>query len=787
LRTGVGKNIEVIKKLFMQNIINTKLIKVSFALFAVVLIIGLFAPFTFTSDNDVVSIESLSAEAYGGGGGDGGCCGSGGSTPTPTPKPPVTTPDNDPTPIYPQCVISANPGTITNGGNSTLTWTTTRATSASLNQGIGAVGIGSNITRVVSPTGTITYTMTVRSSTGHTSSCNTTVTVNPVVVPDPICDSFTANPTSIVRGNSSTLTWATTNATVVSINQGVGTVAVDGSTSVSPSNTTTYTLTATKDAKSVSCPVTVTVTDVPTPVCEITGNPHTITRGSSAQLSWTSQNAVSANLNQSIGAVAVNGNRSVNPNDTTTYTLTVRNSAGVEATCTKTITVEIPTPNAPICDSFTASPTTITRGQSTRLTWNTSNVISASINNAVGSVNPDGYVDVTPLQNTTYILTGVNASNQQVTCSVPVTVNQPEADITCAANVNFTASPTSIRRGDSSTLSWSTNGLTSVSFSNLNSTGLSGSVTVNPSDATTYTLIGKKGSQTIECPVRVDVSTSNGGGGGGSSAPKCVLKISDNKISLGERVTLKWDTTRATEVTLKDNHGKTLVDTDDKKSSEKKELYDGEITIRPEKDTTYTLVASKGSRDKTCKVSVDVEDNVVVTQVRDQQPLVTGIALTNVPYTGFDAGPFMTSVFYTLLAAWALYMAYVLVGRRNGMNVSAFTPATVTADVVPATAMFASKVTTPVFYQTPAPVAPVTATVGYEAHTDITTSLEAQAHAAHVLVSADALAYFIAATANEDRAEILAGVLQAAKASYPSEGGWVTLTAERMVELAAKN
>jgi hypothetical protein len=301
-------------------------------------------------------------------------------------------------------------------------------------------------------------------------------------------------------------------------------------------------------------------------------------------------------------------------------------------------------------------------------------------------------------------------------------------------------------------------------------------------------LIGKKGSETINCPVRLNVSTSNGGGGGGSSAPKCTLKISDNKISLGERVTIKWDTTRATEVTLKDNHGKTLVDTDDKSSSEKKDLYDGEITIRPEKDTTYTLEASKGSRDKTCKVSVDVEDTVVVTQVRDQQPLVTGIALTNVPYTGFEAGSFMTTMFYGLLALWALYMAYVLVGRRNGMNVSAFTPSMVTADIVPANALFPESVTpAPVFYQAAAPVASTTAVVGYEAHTEIASALEAQAHAAHVLVSADALAYFIAATADEDRAQILAGVLAAAKASYPSEGGWVTITADRMLELASKN
>ncbi len=691
----------------------------------------------------------------------------------------------------PRCEsFTATPGTLPAGGGSvTLRWDTTNATNATLD-GQSVAGDGS---LTVNVTANKTFTLNLSNSAGQ-ASCSAPVTVTPPTPVHPICDSFTANPTSIVRGNSATLTWATTNATEVSINNGIGGVAVDGTRVVAPTNTITYILTATRDGKSVTCYVKVTVTDVPTPlhpVCDsFTASPSIITKGQKSTLTWSTTNADSVTINNAIGTVAVDGTRVVSPTNTTNYILTATKDAKTVTCHVKVTVTDEPTPLHPVCDSFTASPSIITKGQKSTLTWSTTNADSVTINNAIGTVALDGNIDVYPSQNTTYQLTAVKG-DKKVYCEVPVKVNQPEnpVDITCAANVkSFTASPTSIRRGDSSTLSWSTEGLTTVSISNVNATGLSGSVTVSPSDSTTYTLIGKKGDKTIECPIRVDVSTSNGGGGGGSSAPKCTLKISDNKISLGERITIKWDTTRATEVTLKDNHGKTLVDTDDKKSSEKKELYDGEITLRPEKDTTYTLVASKGSRDKTCKVSVDVEDTVVVTQIRDQQPLVTGIALTNVPYTGFEAGSFMTSVFYTLLAAWALYMAYVLVGRRNGMNASAFTPAMVTADIVPETTMFPEKVTTaPVFYQAPVATPVANTTVGYEAHTDLTTSLEAQAHAAHVLVSADALAYFIAATAGEDRAEIMSGVLATAKASYPSEGGWVTLTADRMVELAAKN
>lgn len=56
--------------------------------------------------------------------------------------------------------------------------------------------------------------------------------------------SFTANPSSIGTGGSTTLSWSTQNATSVTIDLGVGSQPASGSVSVSPTTTTTYTLTA---------------------------------------------------------------------------------------------------------------------------------------------------------------------------------------------------------------------------------------------------------------------------------------------------------------------------------------------------------------------------------------------------------------------------------------------------------------------------------------------------------------------------------------------------------------
>ncbi|HJZ95381.1 MAG TPA: OmpA family protein, partial [Candidatus Solibacter sp.] len=78
--------------------------------------------------------------------------------------------------------------------------------------------------------------------------------------------SFTAEPTTIQPGQSSTLRWQVTGSvTSVSIDQGIGTVQNNGNRSVSPSNSTTYTLTATGPGGASTGSATVTVTSTPPP------------------------------------------------------------------------------------------------------------------------------------------------------------------------------------------------------------------------------------------------------------------------------------------------------------------------------------------------------------------------------------------------------------------------------------------------------------------------------------------------------------------------------------------
>jgi hypothetical protein len=77
--------------------------------------------------------------------------------------------------------------------------------------------------------------------------------------------SFSASPSTIQQGQSSSLSWDSLRAESAHIDNGIGAVAVDGNFFVSPEHTTTYTLTVTGPAGSANSRVTVQVTATPEP------------------------------------------------------------------------------------------------------------------------------------------------------------------------------------------------------------------------------------------------------------------------------------------------------------------------------------------------------------------------------------------------------------------------------------------------------------------------------------------------------------------------------------------
>ncbi|GEM_PF-498995 len=710
--------------------------------------------------------------------------------------------DNDcVVPQPPVCTLVPSTQTVGYGGSAVLTWTTDHATVVTLTDS-GSVALDGTVTTAPLYTNK-TYTLLATGPGGQV-----TCTAAVIVTPEPPAPTCTLLPTTqtIQTGGTATFTWTTTNADTVTLTS-FGSVALNG-TATTASLTTggTYELIATGNGKTVSCTAAVMVQSTPVPTCDsFVANPATIMVGSSTTLAWQTTNAESAYINNGIGEVAVDRTIVVTPLASLTYQLTLIGVNEQVTTCSVPVTVtEDP---VPVCEFLTATPNSLPVGGGlVALNWKVANAETVSISPLIGAAALIGSQSVNVTQSTTFTLTAIDDNGDQVSCIAPVAVADPAPVLTCAANVSFSASDTSIDRGDNTVLTWSTSDVDTVAISTINATALSGSQSVSPTSDITYVLIATRGTESVSCPLTIDVSS--GGGGGGSVSPRCELTISDKHIKVGEKITLEWDTTNATEVTLFDDRGKELFTTDDYLAADKKKYYDHEITLKPTRDTEYTLLAERSSRDEECTVKVDVTDDVVVLQTRTQDPLVAGISLSQVPYTGFEAGPFMTAMFYLLLIAWSLYITYLLVLRKQ-MAAGAsndhivVTPnevvmqqaETIRPDLFVKTAVVAPVRTeqTPdnlpigpaiVGYENLAKAEPVMASNPHQVGETVVTDLENRAHAQKTLLSSDAVRHFISTTdGSVNRHALLDEVIAEAKKTYPLEDGWIVVNESRMRNL----
>jgi hypothetical protein len=87
----------------------------------------------------------------------------------------------------------------------------------------------------------------------------------PQVGTPPVIVEFTNNPSTINPGGTSTLLWNVAGAASVSIDQGIGQVAVAGTRVVSPAASTVYTISAANSAGTVTRSAVTTVTSTPAP------------------------------------------------------------------------------------------------------------------------------------------------------------------------------------------------------------------------------------------------------------------------------------------------------------------------------------------------------------------------------------------------------------------------------------------------------------------------------------------------------------------------------------------
>jgi hypothetical protein len=289
----------------------------------------------------------------------------------------------------------AQPASIAQGQCASLFVGASSATSLTIDQGVGALPQSFNAQWVVPnrcPTATTTYTLTISGPTG-TVIGHATITV----VPPPTA-TLSATPASISEGEAATLAWTTAHATSVSIDNVFGSVPASGTASVAPSTTTTYTLTASGIGGTTTKQVSVTVTP-PKPQITFTASPRTIAEGERSTLAWNVLNATSISIDHGIGSRSVSGSTSASPAETTTYKLTATGPGG-SSSAQVTVTVL----SAPVI-SFSATPSAITRGGASTLTWTVMEATLVVIDHGIGAQPPTGALVVRPTETTTYLLT----------------------------------------------------------------------------------------------------------------------------------------------------------------------------------------------------------------------------------------------------------------------------------------------------------------------------------------------------------------------------------------------
>ena len=243
------------------------------------------------------------------------------------------------------------------------------------------------------------------------------------------------------------------------------------------------------------------------PTVNLQLTPNTVAMGQSATLTWSASDAQSCTASGGwSGVQPTTGRLSTAPlTASTSYTLTCMGSGGSAAQSQQVVV----THPAPVI-KLAASPTTIGNLDSSTLTWFASNAEECTASGGWhGPLATSGTWSTGKLSNTTEYELTCKGQWGSATQSVTVTVTAQSPAVT------LQASPSSLRSGDSSTLTWSSQNATSCTASGAwsGSKGVSGSQStgaVKENSIYTLTCTGFGGSATQSCDGVRDVVGAHG-------------------------------------------------------------------------------------------------------------------------------------------------------------------------------------------------------------------------------------------------------------------------------------
>ncbi len=192
--------------------------------------------------------------------------------------------------------------------------------------------------------------------------------------------SITASPVTIEQGQSSVLSWESSDASSCTASGfWSDPLALSGSVTKYPTVTSTYTITCTGNEDSVSDSVVVTVTDPPpaVPTVSITASPVTIERGQSTVLSWTATDTTNCTAPAIVsGGLALNGSATVTPDVTSTYTISC--DGGTVSDSVVVTVIEPPPVITQPTLTLTTSSSSVRRGSSVTLSWSSTDAQQCS-------------------------------------------------------------------------------------------------------------------------------------------------------------------------------------------------------------------------------------------------------------------------------------------------------------------------------------------------------------------------------------------------------------------------
>ncbi|MBN1374880.1 MAG: hypothetical protein JXA01_01855 [Dehalococcoidia bacterium] len=177
---------------------------------------------------------------------------------------------------------------------------------------------------------------------------------------------------------------------------------------------------------------------------------------------------------------------------------------------------EIPTISfMPVVQSFESSPTVITAGEHSTLSWSVTGATKVYIDNNVGNVAMKGNITVSPGSTTQYTLTASNSSGSS-TARTQVIVNTPaqtqtQTQMLPPTILTFYADKTYVSAGEAVTLYWTTSEATAAALDPVGAVSPEGNQTVYPYATTDYVLTASNSYGIARHQLTVYVNTPVGG------------------------------------------------------------------------------------------------------------------------------------------------------------------------------------------------------------------------------------------------------------------------------------